>query len=222
MASAPTSQVYCDFDGTITEEDTLVLLLDRFGRPLPDGRGWRVIEDDPHMPEREKLQAEMDLLQVEWSEALAFLRDKVRIRAGFDRFVRSLAKSGAPMRILSGGFVEIIEALLPAECRKRVRIHANSIQVEGKRWRVIPAGTPRIRGLCNHCKSHHLEEDRERVAVYIGDGSTDFCPALRAQRVYAIDSLMEHMKRQGREARPFRTFDGIGADLRKDPPARPR
>jgi 2-hydroxy-3-keto-5-methylthiopentenyl-1-phosphate phosphatase len=201
--------LFCDFDGTITETDTLVMLLDRFGQPLPDGRDWRVIEDDPQLPERVKLQAELDLLTVGEEEALAWLAERVRLREGFLPFVRALEAAGLPLTILSGGLLPILEQTLAPLGLGNLRLLANGLRVEQGRWIALPATSPRINGLCNHCKTWHLEQAAPQPLVYIGDGSTDFCPGRRADLVFARESLGEHLSALGRDFHPFDTFDTV-------------
>ena len=201
--------VFCDFDGTVTEEDTLVLLLDRFARTRADGAHWRSIEDDPELPEIEKLQAEMDLLALDWPQALEYLHTVVRIRAGFQAFHDRLQARGIPLKLVSGGFVEIIEAFLPPARYPGMELLANRIEVQNSVWRVRPAASPKITGACNHCKSWHLGQHDGHTLVYIGDGSTDFCPAGQVPVVFARDSLARHLDRAGKPWWPFETFHEI-------------
>lgn len=201
--------VFCDFDGTVTCEDTLVLLLDRFGRPRPDGSGWRTIEDDPELPENRKLQAEMDLLFITWPRALEYLHTAVRLRDGFDEFHDRLHRAGIPLRLVSGGFVEIIEAFLPARRYPGLEVLANRVRITDGRWLVLPAETPRISRLCNHCKSWHLGTHPGAELVYIGDGSTDFCPAGQVPHAFARDGLSDHLDHIGRPWHAWNDFNDI-------------
>lgn len=208
MSAAP-PPVFSDFDGTITEEDTLVLLLDRFGRKLADGSDWRRIEDDPDLPENVKLQAEMDLLDVPLDEALDWLKGVVRIRAGFVEFARALSEQGAGLTVLSGGLLPIIEQTLAPLGLDNLELRANGLAVQNGHWLVQGAKTPRIRALCNHCKTWHLDRAAPATRVYVGDGSTDFCPARSADVVFARSSLAEMMATEGRAFLTFDTFTDI-------------
>ena len=200
--------LFLDFDGTVTEEDTLVLLLDRFGRRLPDGRDWRAIEDDESLPENVKLQAELDLLDVGLEEALVWLDGACRLRAGFPAFLDWAAGRGLEPVILSGGLLPIIERALASHLPRLSAIHANRLRIEEGRWVVEAASTPRIRNQCNHCKTWHLRQ-ASRPVVYIGDGATDFCPARAADLVFARSTLAAQLAREGRSYVPFTTFDDV-------------
>jgi 2-hydroxy-3-keto-5-methylthiopentenyl-1-phosphate phosphatase len=205
--------VFCDFDGTVTLEDTLVLLLDRFGRPRSGGSGWRTIEDDPDLPEIRKLQAEMDLLRITWPRALEYLHTVVRLRDGFREFHDLLRARDIPLRLVSGGFVEIIEAFLPRAEFPGVEILANRVRITDGRWVVLPADSPRITRACNHCKTWHLGTHPGAALVYIGDGSTDFCPAGQVPLVFARDSLARHLEQTGQDWQPYETFHDITARM---------
>jgi 2-hydroxy-3-keto-5-methylthiopentenyl-1-phosphate phosphatase len=203
------TQFFTDFDGTITQEDTLVLLLDRFGKRLPDGSDWRSIEFNPALSEVEKLQAELDLLTCDFDEAMTFLRSKVRIRQGFKELMLRLAEEGIPVQVLSGGLLPILKQSLAPLDLPELFLGANELSFRGNSWRVVPPETPRIKELCNHCKSWFLRESEASTKIYVGDGSTDFCPAERADIVYARGSLLKHCQVKGLPHEAFDTFDDI-------------
>ncbi len=209
--------LFLDFDGTVTEEDTLVLLLDRFGRRLPDGRDWRAIEFDESLPERVKLQAEMDLLEVNVDAALAWLDGASRLREGFAEFLDHATRAGWEPVILSGGLEPIIRRALGPLAHGLHAIHANGLDQVNGRWVVRPATTPRIREQCNNCKTWHVRQAQAvgRPVVYVGDGATDFCPAREADLVYARSSLAEQMSSEGRMHLPFTTFHHVTQSLRE-------
>lgn len=207
--------LFLDFDGTLSEEDSLVLLLDRFGRLLPDGRDWRAIEFDESLPENVKLQAEMDLLDLPLDEALAWLTHNAPLREGCADFLREAQANGLRPVILSGGLTPVIEHML-GELLPLVEVRANGLRVEPGRWLVLPARTPRIRNQCNHCKTWHLRQAEAlgQPVVYVGDGSTDFCPAKEAGLVFARSSLAEHLRSEERSFLPFTTFGQVAEELR--------
>jgi 2,3-diketo-5-methylthio-1-phosphopentane phosphatase len=218
--------LFLDFDGTLTEEDTLVQLLDQFGRRLPDGRDWRAIEFDDSLPENVKLQAEMDLLDLPLAEALAWLDGATRLRTGCAEFLREAAGQGLEPVVLSGGLLPLIRHVL-GPLATLVQVRANDLRVEPGRWRVLPAHTPRIRNQCNHCKTWHLRQRQQqgRPVIYVGDGATDFCPAREAELVFARSSLAGQLRSEGRSFLSFTTFDQVAVELRNRDwrlsPARP-
>lgn len=204
-------RIYSDFDGTMTGQDTLVLLLDRFGRRLPDGSDWRSIEFDPDRCELDKLQAEMDLLDCSLEEALAYLDATAVLRAGLEEFLAWVTAGNAKLHVLSGGLLPIIRRTMSRLPGAPLVLEANDLKVEAGRWIVLPHQGKRIRGLCNHCKTRHLHESSAQGlgTVYVGDGSTDFCPSREANLVFARDSLARQLKSEGRDFHHFDSFHQV-------------
>ena len=202
--------VLTDFDGTITAEDTLVHLLDHYVGP-----GWLEIErrvEAGTLSEEQGLQDEVALLRAPWAEALARVLAEVPVDPGFASFVRFCRERGWPLTILSGGLAPLIQAVLEREGLADVPFAANDLVFEADgRWRVAPAATPRINALCNHCKSWHLSQAAAAGVrtVYIGDGTTDRCPAGRADLVFAKGSLAVWLTEQGIAHLPFADFAAI-------------
>src|SRR5690348_13466895 len=66
LMSLPGWTILCDFDGTISVEDVIDSLLDRFGRP-----GWEVLEQDwraGRIGSRECMSGQVDLLHMTRAE----------------------------------------------------------------------------------------------------------------------------------------------------------
>ncbi len=187
-------QVFTDFDGTITERDTLVHLLNKYV-----GDSWYEIEDrvdEGSLSEEQGLRQEIALLTAPFDEALAAVLAAVPVAPGFAVFAEYCAHKGWPVIILSGGLKPLIEAVLKAHGLSHLPVHANDLSFEDDgRWRVVPATTPRINKLCNHCKSWWLSESLDPV-IYIGDGTTDRCPGSRADLLFAKKSLADWCERE--------------------------
>ncbi|MBL7033028.1 MAG: MtnX-like HAD-IB family phosphatase [Candidatus Delongbacteria bacterium] len=208
-------EVFLDFDGTITEVDTLVLLLDRFAPP-----SWWDIENEVlagGLNEKESLQREMDCIRVDWETARAFLLQEARLRPGFRELIDWLRQREIPVTVLSGGFRRNIETVFTREGID-LPVCANEAEVTGERWRVIPAPHPRLRDRCNHCKSWHLEQARSRGSkiIYLGDGTTDRCASGVADFVFARDNLLSWCREQGINHLSFTDFHGVLQALRDE------
>lgn len=203
-------RVYTDFDGTVTRQDTLVYLLDRYV-----GSSWLEIEgrvDAGALSEEIGLQREIALLSTPWPEARDAVLADVPVDPRFAAFAALCRERGWPLTILSGGLAPLIRAVLDREGLTDIPLRANGLDFDADgRWRVLPAGTPRIRALCNHCKSWHLagvraEGDR---LIYIGDGATDRCPAGHADLVFAKGGLIRWCEETRLPFQPFEEFGEI-------------
>ncbi|MDP6418573.1 MAG: MtnX-like HAD-IB family phosphatase [Candidatus Krumholzibacteria bacterium] len=200
-------QVYTDFDGTVSEKDTLVHLLDKY-----HGAGWLEIErrvEDGSLSEMEGLQEEIALLDLPFQTALESVLEEVALDSAFVKFAHYCKERDWPLGILSGGLRPLILPMLEKAGIPELPLHCNDLGfLEDGRWKVLPAESPRIRGLCNHCKSWWLQESRLPL-IYIGDGTTDRCPAERADLLFAKGGLARWCEEEGLEHVPFETFDDI-------------
>jgi 2-hydroxy-3-keto-5-methylthiopentenyl-1-phosphate phosphatase len=173
-----------DWDGTVTERDTLVMLLERFGRPLPDGAGSF----------REVMEAEMATLRLPLDDAVAWLVEHVRLRRGF----HELASEHRPL-VVSSSFEETILPVLEREGIE-LDVAANRVDARPDGWRVLW----RDDGVCPECgdvcKRGSLPE---APFAYAGDGWSDHCPALAAERVFARDGLARYLDARGLGFEPF-------------------
>ena len=204
-----------DFDGTITTQDTLVFLLERYGEP-----SWCDIETQMtsgRLTEREGLAREFALLNVSWEEAIGQILREIEIAPGFAEFYSWIQSAGAPFLVISGGIDEICYALLEKHGLNHLKIRANTIKVEDNRWILQPSNRPRIRGLCNHCKSSSVIEvmNRGYHVVFIGDGTTDRCPSTYADTVFAKGALEDFTSSEGIKYTHFDDFFDISRELGK-------
>ncbi len=207
-------EFFFDFDGTITEVDTLVLLLDRFAPP-----SWWDIENEVHaggLNEQESLQREVDCLNVGWEEAQAFLLERVQLRAGFRELLAWLSRRDIPVTVLSGGFKRIIDTVFQQEGID-LPVCSNDAVIAGKSWRVVPANHPRIRKRCNHCKTWHLEQARQQgvKTIYLGDGSTDRCASETTDFLFARSQLQDWCRENSIPHFPFDDFHDVLAELKR-------
>ena len=205
--------VFSDFDGTITMQDTLVYLLDAYGSPE-----WWDIENKllkGTITEKEALPAEIDILNVGWDEAESAVLKHIEITPGFKEFKEWTDSLEIPFAILSGGFKEISAAILNHHFKSDFSIFANSLEISGKRWKVVPSNGPKIKNLCNNCKTFPLVQlkDKGFTVVYIGDGSTDRCPSENADIVFAKSGLADYCRENSIPYYPYTDFFDILNEL---------
>lgn len=185
-----------DWDGTVTEIDTLHLVLGRFGDLDVFGRLEH--ELGRTLTLREVIAAELATVTAPLGEVVAWLLETARIRAGF----AALVAEHDPL-IVSAGFHELIEPLLARE-GVEARVVANRLDARPAGWRaVFPDAAP-----CEVCG-----EPCKRAAVaglgrfaFAGDGVSDRCVALAAEVVFARDGLAAWL-----DARrvPYRGYDDL-------------
>jgi 2-hydroxy-3-keto-5-methylthiopentenyl-1-phosphate phosphatase len=193
-----------DWDGTVTERDSLWMVLDAFGDPevfasvegaLAEGR----------LSFREVMELEFASVTAPLGEVVAFLEREASIRPGF----AELAREQAPL-VLSSGFHELIEPLLARE-RVELDVRANRLETGADGWRVLwrdPEPCPVCGDLC---KRRTLPSG---PLAYAGDGYSDRCAALAADRVFARAGLADWLAREGVAFEPFGDLHDVASALR--------
>jgi 2-hydroxy-3-keto-5-methylthiopentenyl-1-phosphate phosphatase len=180
------------------------MVLERFGdRELYDeaeqalGRGWSL---------RRVMDHEFSGLRAPLAEVVAWLLEHVRIRRGFREFAREFE----PV-ILSSSFVETIRPLLARE-GVDVPVVANSVEARRDGWRI----RWRDDSVCVHCDEtcKRASLPQNGAVAFVGDGYSDRCAALVADRVFARDGLAEYLEARGVAHEPFDDFNQLGNALR--------
>ena len=190
-----------DWDGTATERDTLHMVIERFG----DLGVFDALEEElgKTLTLDEVIAAEMATIRAPMGEVIDWLVEHVRVRRGF----RELVAAHDPL-IVSAGFCELIEPILVRE-GVSARLAANHVVVGSDAWRASFADRPVCAVCGERCK-------RAAVAglgpfAYAGDGYSDRCVALAAERRFARDGLAEWLDEQGVAYEPFRDLRDVHA-----------
>lgn len=176
-----------DWDGTVTERDSLWMLLDCFGDPEVFARVEGGLTEGK-LSFREVMELEFETVTAPLDEVRDYLLAEVRIRPGF----AELAREHAPL-ILSSGFHELIEPLLARE-GVELDVRANRLETRADGWRVRWRDAEACPECGDLCKRRTLPDG---PIVYVGDGYSDRCAALAAERVFARDGLAEYLDASG-------------------------
>jgi len=197
-------QLVIDWDGTVTETDTLHLVIERFG----DLRVFHALEAEigRRLTLHEVIACEMETITAPLEEVVGWLLENARIRPGFAELVDRYD----PL-IVSAGFHELIEPVLARE-GVHARVVANHVVADPAGWRAaFTAAAP-----CAVCG-----EPCKRVSVagigpfaYVGDGISDRCVSLAADRVFARAGLARWLDGRGAPYEPFGDLHDVVGALR--------
>jgi 2-hydroxy-3-keto-5-methylthiopentenyl-1-phosphate phosphatase len=194
-----------DWDGTVTEVDTLHLVLEEFGDREIYARVEGALGDS--MTLNEVIAAEFQTVTTPLDDVVEWLFENARIRPGF----AELAREHRPL-IVSSGFHETIEPLLAREgVLSVVELRANRLDPRPDGWRVLFRANHSCDTCGEPCKRKDLAGDGE--VVFVGDGYSDRCAALAADRVFARDGLAAWLAAQGVPFEPFTDFHELAARL---------
>jgi 2-hydroxy-3-keto-5-methylthiopentenyl-1-phosphate phosphatase len=152
----------------------------------------------------EVIEREFATVKAPLLEVVTWLVENVVVRAGFAELVERFD----PL-VISSGFHELIEPILARE-GVEVELLANRLDPRPDGWRVIWRDES-ICEICGEpCKRASLGDE---PYVYVGDGYSDRCAALAAERIFARDGLAEYLDAKGVAYTPFDTLSGVAASL---------
>ncbi len=206
MTTTPqATTIVLDFDGTITEVDLLQEVAAHFGDPSVVDEVDRAL-DEGRMTLQEEITREYEPVTASLDDVQAWVLERVRIRDGLADLV-ALARARAwGVRVLSSGFEEIIRPVLADRGIEGIEILANRVDARPDGWRVIWRDETVCQVCGEPCKRGGLPGGE---IVYVGDGISDRCAALAAQRVFATRGLARYMDERRLPYEPFGDFHDI-------------
>src|SRR5262245_2015739 len=170
-----TDRLVVDWDGTVTEEDGLHLVLLEFG----DVGVYEESEErlGRSLTLHEVIAREFETIHAPLEDVVEWVRTNVRIRPGF----AELVSAHHPL-VVSSGFHELIDPVLEREGIE-VEVLANRLEPRPDGWRTVF----REQSSCNVCgeKCKRADVVGLDAFVYVGDGFSDRCVAESATRVFA-------------------------------------
>jgi 2-hydroxy-3-keto-5-methylthiopentenyl-1-phosphate phosphatase len=196
------ARLVLDWDGTVTVVDTLWLVLEEFGDYEVFTRaGQQLMRGE--IDYRELMELEFSTVKdARLDDVVAWLVENARIRLGFHELVDRFDPF-----VLSSGFEELIRPLLARE-GVEVELVANRLDPRPDGWRVRWSRDAPCEVCGDWCKRSGLPP---APFVYVGDGYSDRCPSLAADRVFARAGLADYLAAEGR---PFEPFDDLADVLR--------
>jgi 2-hydroxy-3-keto-5-methylthiopentenyl-1-phosphate phosphatase len=191
-----------DWDGTVTERDTLELVVGWFGDATRYRRNGQLMGRS--LTHDQALASSFATVRASLPEVVDRLLPEVRVRPGF----RALVERYQPL-VISSGFHELIEPFLAREGLE-VEILANRVYARPEGWQI----RFRDRGVCSACGEPCKRSSLPPGDVaYVGDGYSDRCAALAATRVFATGALAEWLHGQNVAFERFKHFYDVLAAL---------
>ena len=196
-------RVVIDWDGTVTEIDSLHLVLLEFGdERIYDAAENRLGKD---LTLHEVIALEFESVRAPLDEVVEWVRENVRVRAGFGEF----ARTRRPL-IVSSGFHELIKPVLEREGIE-LDVVANRVEARPEGWQArFRSAEP-----CSVCGQPCKRSDVRGLDgfVYVGDGFSDRCVALAATRLFARAGLADYLESRDVPFERFNDFHELGRAL---------
>ena len=208
--------ILCDFDGTISIEDTGYALLARFS-----SGDWEAIDRnfcEGKIGSREAYAQIAQILQGDESSIRRFLQQHSKIDSHFSTFYQACRQAGIDVKIVSDGLDFYIRAILETHHLSDIPFYANHARfTDGKGMAITFPYANDECGRCGTCKRKLVQIHRKRYdsILFAGNGLSDRCAAEEADIVFAKDSLYSHCVDQDISCHFFKDFSEILKSLRK-------
>jgi 2-hydroxy-3-keto-5-methylthiopentenyl-1-phosphate phosphatase len=176
--------VLCDFDGTITIQDTAELVLDNFAQG-----DWKSIDrqfENREITLEECLKKEFSLVKVSEQEIIGVLKN-IRFRNGFNELAIYCRQNRIPVIVVSAGLDFVIEHFLKFKGWSHMvetYMAKTTATAQGIRFRF-----PKRRDKTSaNFKQDFVKKSKSegRKIVFIGNGAGDFDAAKEADCAFAI------------------------------------
>ena len=200
--------VQCDFDGTITEKDVSFLILDAFA----DGdwkQVWAEYQEGKIPVGRFNARA-FAMVKADERTLLNFIKNKVRIRAGFGELLACCERKGFKFSIVSNGLDFYIRAMLGDMGIDNIDVFAaqNRFGINGIDVRYIgPQGDQLEDGFKDAYV--RLFQERGYRVIYIGNGASDLSPAGLSYHAFATGDLLDKCESVNPNCTPFTDFSDV-------------
>ncbi|GGB59094.1 2-hydroxy-3-keto-5-methylthiopentenyl-1-phosphate phosphatase [Fictibacillus barbaricus] len=213
------SVIFCDFDGTVTEKDNIVAIMEEFA---PEG--WQPIVNDilnETISIREGVGKMFSRISSEKKqEIIDFVLTRSKIRDGFQEFIDYTKKENIPLYIVSGGIDFFVYPVLKNKIEPE-QIICNASDFSGDTIKITwpNACDALCENDCGCCKPSVIRGlvTRYRVAekIVIGDSITDLQASKLADVVFARDYLIKKCQENNIPFTPFETFYDVIHALEK-------
>jgi 2-hydroxy-3-keto-5-methylthiopentenyl-1-phosphate phosphatase len=181
--------VFCDFDGTITAEESLEAVFLHFLPGQWEPVKQKLIENQTTL--RKAVPSVVESIPSEKCREIIDFVSRIPLRPGFEAFLDFLDENNIPLVIVSGGIRKMVETKLSSFLNRFYDVIAVDVDARGKFLRVHSRyeGGDELVDKASVMKRYDAD-----IKIVIGDGITDFNMARHADLVFARDALARHMR----------------------------
>lgn len=202
--------IVSDFDGTITQQDTLSTFLKRYA-----DADWLQLEEmweKGDIGSAECLVRQFDMVPDISPEMIDEYLDTLQIDPFFKEFNEKRLKNGIDFLILSDGIDYFINRILQKNDIHNVKIVSNHGEFIGDKFTITfpnqNADCKKASGTCKCDIIKNLRADYVNI-FYIGDGTSDICVANKADYLFAKSTLLNYCKKTNIECIEYETYKEV-------------
>lgn len=206
--------VFCDLDGTVTEEESFVRVLKTFSPGLSSVLIPRMLSRTLSL--REGVGAILESIESRhYPEMLASVRN-TPLRAGFREFVDFLGERGIPVVVVTAGVEAFARTILGGLAARMYGLYGLELDTGSQYLKVGHKWESETELVSKPAVIRHvLEKTGEAITIAIGDSVTDLEMALACSVVFARDRLPGYLLEEGKSFFPFEDFFDVMRILKK-------
>jgi 2-hydroxy-3-keto-5-methylthiopentenyl-1-phosphate phosphatase len=206
-------RVFCDFDGTVCQQDVGELFFRFFAGEKADACVHLLLSGEITM---QQWLTELcnTIPSIKHDEFLKYV-DQYSVDPHFTEFIRFCADRNVSVTILSDGLDAYVERILSNAGLNQIPFFANRAEFAGKKLKVSFPFSDAECSSCGNCKRNHMLNTSadEDVIVYVGDGYSDRCPIRYADFVFAKRQLVKYCQKQNITFFEFNHFGDVQVKL---------
>ncbi|BAZ30022.1 HAD-superfamily hydrolase [Cylindrospermum sp. NIES-4074] len=202
--------VFCDFDGTITVEESFVAVFKKFAPEMSAQLLPQMYTRQMTLREGVKKILE-SIPSSRYPEILDFTQPQP-IRSGFVELIDFLEAQKVPLVIVSGGLRGMVEVVLDELVQRVHAIHAADVDTSGTHLKVLSDYEGETELIA---KVQVMAEYPADQTIAIGDSITDLNMALYASIVFARDRLAKHLDEHQKPYILWNNFEEVRDHLAK-------
>lgn len=199
------NSIYCDFDGTITKQDSVNTFFEMYASPK-----WIESEQlwiEGKITSQENAIKQVGLLKNVSQKQLDDYINNIEIDDYFLEFVSFVKSKNLKLTILSDGFDLFIEKTLERFNIKDIPFYANHLIYENNCFKIeFPYHNKKCDIGAGMCKCEKVKENK---FIYIGDGTSDLCIARKASILFASKNLHKFCEEKLIKHSHFKSFRSI-------------
>lgn len=197
--------IYCDFDGTITKNDSVNTFFQKYA--APQWLDYEKLWIEGKISSRENAVKQVALLPKISQKQLDDYIDTIEIDEYFLDFLDFVKTKNIKFTILSDGFDLFIKKVLEKYNIKDIPYYANHLVYENETFRIeFPNNYSQCQIGAGMCKCAKV---KEKDFCYIGDGTSDLCIAKKANLLFATKNLKKFCKENDIKYSQFESFRNI-------------
>ncbi|HDR4448389.1 2-hydroxy-3-keto-5-methylthiopentenyl-1-phosphate phosphatase [Bacillus cereus] len=209
-------QVFCDFDGTITNNDNIMSIMEKFAPPEAEEVKNKILSQELSIQEGVSQLFQLIPTNLH-DDIIQFLIATAEIRSGFHEFIQFVKENNISFYVISGGMDFFVYPLLQGIIPKE-QIYCNETDFSAEfitvKW--PHSCDDHCQNHCGLCKSSLIRKlsDTDDFHIVIGDSITDLQAAKQADKVFARDFLITKCEENHIAYTPFETFQDVQAELK--------